>query len=310
MEQTFEDFEIVVVDDGSTDDTPAVLGSLGEARLRLLRHERNQGIFPARATAVEHARGEWFVRLDSDWELLPHSLARLRELIDTRPDGLHVIRSRMQWDDGHVGPTIMPATPITDYRGRLTWLQSIYEREADSDAGHCIHRSVYAETPYPRRRGVIDGLWELDLARRERSLWVEDVLARQHTDAANSYTRDAAAARLIPQLLNDATDVLWRDRQMIARHGAELARHAPACWRVVVESTALHAFLAGKRMAGIKYTWASVQAGAAGPKVWVTLILGLMNRRLLAYVKATGRQTRARIAARRQPAGAVPVTSR
>ena len=50
------------------------------------------------------AEGEWLVMLDSDWELLPHSLDRLRALIGELPHGVRMIRSRLQWDDGAVSP--------------------------------------------------------------------------------------------------------------------------------------------------------------------------------------------------------------
>src|SRR4030088_441290 len=98
--QTFDDFEIVVVDDASTDSTAAVLAAIDEPRMRVVRHQSNRGISPARATTVAHARGEWLVMLDSDWELLPHTLARLSELIDELPSGVRMIRSLLQWDDG------------------------------------------------------------------------------------------------------------------------------------------------------------------------------------------------------------------
>ena len=71
IRQTFDDFEIVVVDDASTDATAGVLAAIDEPRLRVVTHERNRGISPARATTVAHARGEWLVMVDSDWELFP-----------------------------------------------------------------------------------------------------------------------------------------------------------------------------------------------------------------------------------------------
>ena len=93
-QQTFEDFEIVVVDDASTDGTARVVIAIDEPRLRVVTHDRNRGISPARATAVAHAQGQWLVMVDSDWELFPHSLARLRALIDELPPGVRIIRSR------------------------------------------------------------------------------------------------------------------------------------------------------------------------------------------------------------------------
>jgi glycosyltransferase involved in cell wall biosynthesis len=72
--QTFRDHEIVVVDDGSTDDTHAVVRGLA-APVRLLV-QANAGVSAARNRGVAEARGEWIAFLDSDDCWLPEKLAR------------------------------------------------------------------------------------------------------------------------------------------------------------------------------------------------------------------------------------------
>jgi glycosyltransferase involved in cell wall biosynthesis len=290
--QTFEDFEIVVVDDASTDRTAESLAALEEPRLRVVRHEHNRGISPARATAVKHAAGEWFVVLDSDWELFPHSLARLRAVIDELPADVHIVRSRLQADDGTLQPGIMP-TGITGYHERLQWLEELSVRRASSDAGHCIHRSVFETTNYLEdRRGAMEALWETNLARRERSLWLADILGMQHVDAANSHSRDAEPSRLIPRLLLEAPDDLWMAETMLAEHGAELARYAPHTRRLLMERAATQAFLTGDRRRGLRHTLSAVRSGSRDSKVWVTTGLGLLGPRALAYVKLARRRRR------------------
>ncbi|WP_193742889.1 glycosyltransferase family 2 protein [Sphingobium bisphenolivorans] len=64
--QTFRDLEIIVVDDGSSDDSVAAVQSLGDPRVRVVSHNSNRGIPAARNTGVEHARGEYIAWLDSD----------------------------------------------------------------------------------------------------------------------------------------------------------------------------------------------------------------------------------------------------
>jgi glycosyltransferase involved in cell wall biosynthesis len=288
--QTFDDLEVVVVDDGSTDETAHVLASLREPRLRVIRHEHNRGISAARATAVRHARGEWFVLLDSDWELFPYSLARLREVIDELPRGVHIIRSRLRADDGSLQPGCMP-TGITGYHERLRWLEELTVRRVSSDAGHCIHRSVFATNSFfEDRRGAMEGLWETNLARRERSLWLPDILGMQHADAPNSHSRDANPSRLIPRLLLEAPDDLWMAETMLAEHGAELARYAPHTRRSLMERAATQAFLTGDRRRGVRHTWRAARAGSRHSKVWITLGLGFVGPRALAYAKLARRR--------------------
>lgn len=290
--QTFGDFEIVVVDDGSTDDTVAVLESIQDPRLRVVKHDENRGISPARATTVRSSQGRWLVFLDSDWELVPHSLARLRELIDRLPTGVRIIRSRLEWDDGSVSPPVIP-DGVTDYRGRLEWLEAIAVCGGGSDAGHCVAREVFdTGNRFHDGRGIFETLWETDLARDEPSLWVPDVLGLEHTDATNSTTRESDAA-LIPRMLSEAGDIRGQVERMLTDHGDDMARYAPHYRREILRRAALESFLAGDRRAGLRHSLEGIRAGARGPQDWATLAVGLIGARALAYVKLLGRRGRA-----------------
>jgi glycosyltransferase involved in cell wall biosynthesis len=81
LAQTDDDFEVVVVDDGSTDDTAAVVESFPDARVRYLPQPRS-GVSKARNHGAASARGVHLVFLDSDDELLPCALARFRQELD------------------------------------------------------------------------------------------------------------------------------------------------------------------------------------------------------------------------------------
>jgi glycosyltransferase involved in cell wall biosynthesis len=295
LAQTLDDFEVVVVDDGSSDGTAQMLAALEEPRLRVIRHERNRGYVPARATAVAHARGEWVVMVDSDDELLPHALARLREVIDQLPAGVKVIRSRLRCDDGTIEPEIMPDSPLTDYEGRLRWCDAVIAAGVATDAGHCMHRSVFERTPlFNDRRGAIDTLWELNLARVERSLWIDDVLGLVHFDAPNSYGRAVRASALVPQLLADARDSLWMAETLLREHAPALERLAPHYRADLIESAALHAFLCGNRRLGLRHARAALAAGRPRWRVLGVSALGMIGPRALAYAKVASRTARAR----------------
>ncbi|HWD58481.1 MAG TPA: glycosyltransferase family A protein [Stellaceae bacterium] len=66
MAQSYQNFEIIVVDDASTDALPAALAAFPDPRLRLIAHETNQGAAGARNTGMAAANGEFIAFLDSD----------------------------------------------------------------------------------------------------------------------------------------------------------------------------------------------------------------------------------------------------
>jgi GT2 family glycosyltransferase len=76
LRQQNVDLEVIVVDDASTDDTPAVVAALGDARVRVIRHETPRGVSSARNLGAAQARGAWLGFLDDDDLWAPDKLAR------------------------------------------------------------------------------------------------------------------------------------------------------------------------------------------------------------------------------------------
>jgi len=74
LRQSHRDWELLIVDDGSTDATPMVLEALVDPRIHIYRHPENRGVGAAKNTGLDHISGEWFTTLDSDDEMIPEAL--------------------------------------------------------------------------------------------------------------------------------------------------------------------------------------------------------------------------------------------
>ena len=86
LEQSFGDFECIIVDDGSTDATASILASLNDPRLRVLRNAHCQGIQRALRRGMEAARGEFIARQDGDDISAPGRFAAQVRWLEAHPD--------------------------------------------------------------------------------------------------------------------------------------------------------------------------------------------------------------------------------
>ena len=193
--QTFTDFEIVVVDDGSNDRGPALAEEFGEQRLRVV-HQENRGLAGARNGGIAHARGEYLAFLDADDHWEPTKLQRHVEHLDSDSAiGVSFSASAFMDDDAKdmglvqrpigerfdvvsvfcrnpVGngssPVIrrgtLDAVAFFDKeRGRVCWFDESFRQSEDIECWTRIAATTgwkfgYVDAPLPRYRVNRDGL--------------------------------------------------------------------------------------------------------------------------------------------------------
>lgn len=100
LAQTYPNWEMIIVDDCSTDDTDAVVGSFTDPRIRYLKNEKNSGAAVSRNRALREAKGKWIAFLDSDdlWE--PEKLEKQISFMERNGYYFSYTRYREIDDDG------------------------------------------------------------------------------------------------------------------------------------------------------------------------------------------------------------------
>ena len=105
--QTYQHFEIIIVDDGSTDNSSAVIEAYNDSRICLIK-QKNAGVSSARNKGIKYSKGDYIAFLDADDEWDNDYLERQIELIGNFPEcALFSINYRIKYIDGKVEPTII-----------------------------------------------------------------------------------------------------------------------------------------------------------------------------------------------------------
>lgn len=212
------DYEILVVDDGSTDDTRAEITAAmaHQPRLRLIAHGRRAGKSAALKTGFEAARGGWIATLDGDGQNDPADLARLwPEIAAGGPDRIYAGVRRNRHDGWVKMATSKLANPIRKF--------ALRDGCRDSGCGFkVIPRALALALPY------FDNMHRFlpALARRE-GLGVQEFMindrARRHGASKYGFFDRAAVAFL------DVIGMYWLMRRHTPRGEiTEVAAQAPA----------------------------------------------------------------------------------
>jgi glycosyltransferase involved in cell wall biosynthesis len=219
LDQTYQDFELIVIDDGSTDETEVVVSSFGDIGIQHLRHEQNRGAAAARNTGLQAARGEYIAFLDSDGEWLPQKLHRQIDVFRAASLEVGVVYSDL-WVVSEGGerrywhsPRIMPEDGIV-FRRAIDYAVSGINMQVALIRKRCIQKTGPFDETLPR---YIDLELFIRLSKHCFFQHIAEPLCNHHVTSGISSDRGllVQARKLI---LDKYRDDIQRSRVSLARH--------------------------------------------------------------------------------------------
>lgn len=153
LDQTFQDFEIVITDDGSTDRTVEIIESFDDPRITLFKHSINKGACIATNNCILNSSGKYISMLSSDDAWYPEKLEVQVRYLDKHPE-IAAVFGKVEWIDEESNPITDKSFPYMDLfdvenRTRFDWLRFFFE-QGNSLCHPCslIRRDVYDDVGF------------------------------------------------------------------------------------------------------------------------------------------------------------------
>jgi glycosyltransferase involved in cell wall biosynthesis len=179
LDQTYDNFELLVVDDASTDDTETIVRSYDDERVTYFCHQKNRRVSAARNTGIEQASGQYLAFLDDDDEWFPTKVEQQVDHLEAADAAVGMVYCWMEYHDGE--------KPIRDYRPQVEG-EIFEETIGGQPIGACSTLVVQDEVvdevggfdeALPRGN---DGDFIRRVARKYEVEYVPEVLVRHYVD--------------------------------------------------------------------------------------------------------------------------------
>jgi glycosyltransferase involved in cell wall biosynthesis len=283
LSQSFADFEIVVVDDGSTDSSHEIVAAYADPRMRLLRHSVNRGVCPARNTAIAAAAGEWVICLDSDDELVEGALKTIFDRVSQVPPEVCNVRFMCRFDSGELSPRPAFGNGVLNYESYIRWLA--LAMSGRHEAFICMRRPIFQVVRFPDSRAT-EAKFHLDFAQRFLTLDCPEIVRLYHQDADNAL----CSSRPAGGLLASAHDEALMHSELVREHGEALQGLAPVLLLYFLRGAAVYFFLAGRRRDGLRYSLRYLRARPFSLRMLVVAASGVCGKHTLLLLKQLGAQ--------------------
>jgi GT2 family glycosyltransferase len=242
--QTLGDLELIAIDDASSDGTWDVLASIRDERLRLYRHDANQGAHATLNAALAMARGDFVAIINSDDIFHPCRLERMLAEAQTWDGAAGLAFSDVEFvgqDGGMVAnhPRAIGYTALRDFCAELPPVAWFLAGNPAISTSNFFFSRVLAERTggFAPLRYTHDWDWALRARRHGRLSWLREPLLRYRAHDANTLSEDDSWRHVHENSFVQARALLAMGR---GEDGANALQHAAALVQAMLRNESLH----------------------------------------------------------------------
>lgn len=239
LNQTYQNFELIIVDDGSKDNTEEVVNSFDDKRIVYYKHEKNKGVLGAKNTGFDLAKGEYNCLLDDDDEFLPEALeTAVNKFAELASKGVKIL-----WFDSvdaekeeFSGSGIRKEGYIY-YEDLLCRIHGDYWIIIDSE--------VLGDNRFDERLWDTESILWLKLHRKSKAYYIPKVLLRKYREHGERVSQPMSALKRISR-------VTLTHRVFLEEYGEELKSLCPKYYGQRLAGLGASQILNGEKLEGRK----------------------------------------------------------
>ncbi|MBX2827486.1 MAG: glycosyltransferase family 2 protein [Flavobacteriaceae bacterium] len=219
LEQDFTDFEVLVVNDCSTDQSFEKAKTLQDPRIRLLEHDRNKGLSASRNTGIKASEGTYVAFLDADDQWKPSFLNTIDHLVTTYPEAsLYATKYEVHLGNGRIITHDFQVSGIDQHGVVTNFFTSNLNQNFYYPSCLCVHKEVFEKVGFYNES--IRFSEDVDFNIRAHAVFKmayhSDPLVRYAFDSENQITQKGLGDKIIPDY--DHYEAQFPDRPDIKKY--------------------------------------------------------------------------------------------